>query len=272
MRSPKSRKQNVPTEFMEITGLGDVQTVYLGRRAGRWGCLVVTIVTTVAGCLVLVGGGTLMLLGTRGIGPITPDQTLRSYMFPLLVLAAVVVLIGLILALVTYNNWSRSAVIYMDGFALSSRSGVDTFRWENITRFTIKDVRRGARRVVHKYTFQDSTGKTTTLDNHYRQVQALATQIQEHIFPYLFQLAYDQYQAGSKVDFGAAKVSLASGFDLGNKNYAWKKLAALDVEEGKLRPVLTAEAEVPISAGTPVDKIVNLTVLVALVQNILEEQ
>jgi hypothetical protein len=224
----------IPEAFSEVFGLGVPVAVYSVKKSSRWGMFVIML-------LLCTGSGVALLWGaynayTRYLR-YGPAIVVSSLTVPWIV-AGVLFFVALMLAWSVFNNWKKAAVVYQNGLAYRDRKGMRAWRWDEfgsmtsaVTKHYTNGIYTGT---THTYTLTKRNGESFKLNDTITEVEKLANEIRQHIFPLLYDLYAQAYNQGQALIFGPVKLSKAEGIRIGKKVYAWNEIEQVAIQKGIL--------------------------------------
>jgi hypothetical protein len=224
----------VPNAFSDVFGLGTPLTVYPAKKTSRWGALLFAL-------LLFAGSGVALLWGaynayTRSM-QFGPAVAIPSLTVPWIA-AAVLFLIALIVALVAFSNWRKVAVVYQSGMAYRDRKGLRAWRWDEFGSMTSAVTKHYTNGVYtgtsHLYTLVKKDGERFAVNDTIAQVENLAAEIRQNIFPLLYEKFAQSYNQGQTCQFGPVQLSKASGIKVGKKAYSWDQVEQVAIQKGVL--------------------------------------
>ena len=224
----------IPDAFSEVFGLGAPKGVYPARKGSRLGALIVM-------CLLFAGTGVALLWGAYNaydrylkFGPAIVISSLTGPW----ILAGILFFIGLIIAWNAYSNWKKAAVVYQNGVAYRDRKGLRTWRWDEIGSLTSAVTKNYTNGIytgtTHFYTLIKRDGEKFVINDSIAQVEDLAAEIRQNIFPLLYDVYAQAYNEGKNCTFGPVKLNKAGGIQVGKKVYPWDEIEQVAIQKGTL--------------------------------------
>ena len=237
------------------------------KKWNRWGNLVFCLVLLAGALLVLLFGIYITYLAYEQHGPAMIDDKLPVP----LVIAFFLVALGLLAGWSAYANWNKGALVYERGFAYNDRKGLQIWHWEDvvsmrsaITRHYTNGIYTGT---THIYTLFNRQNQRLVLSDSLGKVEELAKMIDESIFPLLYKLAADQYNAGQTIVFGPVAIS-KTGITIGRKTYPWSDVKEVSIHRGVLK-VSRKEGGWFSGASAAASSIPNLGVLLTIIHQVV---
>ena len=263
---------DIPSHFASIINFGGLKGVYPVKKMSKWGSLTGMLV-----CFAIVGGlglwaawNAYSLYAKSGVAVLQRD--FGDQVLPMLIICVIFALAGLAFGWSAFNNWKKSAALYRNGFAYRDRKGMKAWRLEDVAGLTA-DVTKHYRNGIytgttHVYTLWNRQGEKMTLNDTIQDVEELATQIREGVYPHIYGAAAQSYNAGRAVKFGPVTISKENGIEIKNKSYPWDEVKEVRVEKGYLK-VAQKDGGWFSGASTPVSVIPNLDVLLSMIDQIV---
>jgi len=205
----------------EYKGRGSLSLVLVGL-AVFWGLV---------GLGLLVGG----LLASRS------DKSLLCLVPPGVLLVGV--------AAWAVNEWRRKhnlrALVFADGLVHVQGGRVNVFRWDEITEVyqSMQKTTRYGRSVQTIYTIKDAKGKKSVLTGELVGIRALGETIQREVTARLLPRYWQDYEAGSTLQFGKLGVS-KGGLSKGKEVLPWDQIGRVKFDWGSIS-VKRGEAWIP---------------------------
>ena len=136
------------------------------------------------------------------------------------------VCIGMLAGWITYVNWNKGVVVYERGFAYSDRKGLQIWRWEEVASMTSAITRHYTNGIYPVqpivYTlYQSPESHAWSCPIRSARLSNWRKDIDENIFPLLYEPAADQYNPGQTLIFGPVTIS-KTGITIGKKTYPWR--------------------------------------------------
>ena len=255
---------HIPAAFDSVNGLGGLLGYYPARKANRWGNLVVCLLLLAGAVLVFLYGLYSGFLGYQLHGPAVIGVKTTA---PLLI-AVLLSILGLLAGRGAYVNWRKGVAVYERGFACRDRTGLQTWRWDEILTMTSAVTRHYTNGIytgtTHRYTLLDRQNQRLKLVDTIGRVEDLAKVIDTNIFPRLYPRAVDQYNAGELLLFGPVTIS-KQGMTIGKKTYPWGEVKQVSIHHGTLR-VTRKEGGRSSGGRAAASAIPNIHVLLAIIQ------
>jgi len=222
----------IPDSFKNVLGLGKPKQVYPVRKSTKWG-------NVIGAVLLLVGGGVVLLWGVwetytrwQANGPAVIVKTITTP----LIISGFAFLFGLLLAWNAYSSWKKAAVLYENGFAYQDRKGLHTARWDEVSSMTAAVTRHYTNGVytgtTHVYTIFKKDSTKIILNDSIQKVEEVASTIRGGVYPLLYQLYAQSYNAGKPVSFGPVVLSKIDGIQIGKKSYPWDQVSKVSIHQG----------------------------------------
>jgi hypothetical protein len=161
--------------------------------------------------------------------------------------------------------------VYERGFACRDRTGLQTWRWDDILTMTSAVTRHYHTGIyagtTHVYTLLDRRNQRLKLVDAIDRVEDLAKVIDTNIFPRLYPRAVDKYNAGELLPFGPVAIS-KQGMTIGKKTYPWGEVKQVSIHHGILK--VTRKEGGRFSGGrAAASAIPNIHVLLAIIQQVV---
>ena len=257
----------IPAVFNTASGLGGLLGYYPVRKANRWGNLVVCLILLAGAVLVFLYGIYSSFLAYQLHGPAVIGDKITA---PVLI-AVLLSGLGLLAGWGAYVNWRKGVVVYERGFAYRDRTGLQTWRWDDILTMTSAITRHYHNGIytgtTHIYTLLNRQNQKLKLVDSIGKVEDLAKTIDTNIFPLLYPRAVDQYNAGEMLAFGPLAIS-KQGITIGEKTYPWGAVKEVSIHHGILK-VTKKEGGWFSGARAAASVIPNLRVLLAIIQQVV---
>ena len=257
----------IPPVFNTASGLGGLLGYYPVRKANRWGNLVVCLILLAGAVLVFLYGIYSSFLAYQLHGPAVIGDKITA---PVLI-AVLLSGLGLLAGWGAYVNWRKGVVVYERGFAYRDRTGLQTWRWDDILTMTSAITRHYHNGIytgtTHIYTLLNRQNQKLKLVDSIGKVEDLAKTIDTNIFPLLYPRAVDQYNAGEMLAFGPLAIS-KQGITIGEKTYPWGAVKEVSIHHGILK-VTKKEGGWFTGARASASVIPNLRVLLAIIQQVV---
>jgi exonuclease I len=120
---------------------------------------------------------------------------------------------------------------------------------------------------THVYTLFNRQNQRLVLSDSFGKVEELAKLIDESIFPRLYKLAADQYNAGQAIISGPVEISKA-GITISRKTYPWSDVKEVSIHRGILK-VSRKEGGWFSGASASASSIPNLGVLLTIIHQVV---
>ena len=257
----------IPETFTSVTGLGAPRAYYPSKNWNRWGNLVICLVILIAAALVLLYGVYETYAAYQQNGPAMIDDKLPVP----LVIAFLMAGFGVLAGWGAYANWKKGALICEGGFAYNDRKGLQVWSWEGvvsmrsaITRHYTNGIYTGT---THVYTLFNRQNQRLVLSDTIKKVEDLANQIDENIFPRLYELAAGQYNSGQTIISGPVAIS-KEGITLSRKTYPWADVKEVSIHRGVLK-VSRKEGGWFSGASASAGSIPNLRVMLTIIHQVV---
>jgi hypothetical protein len=224
----------IPDVFSEVFGLGAPKALYPAKKGSRWGALMVMLILFLGSGVALLWGAYNAYTRYLKFGPAIVVSSLTGPW----ILAGVLFLIGLVVSWNAFSNWKKAAVVYQHGVAYRDRKGLYAWRWDEfgslasaVTKHYTNGIYTGT---THIYTLINRDGEKFVLNDTIANVEELAAEIRQNIFPLLYDIYAEAYNDGKTCTFGPVKLNKTGGIQVGKKNYHWDEVEQVAMQEGKL--------------------------------------
>jgi len=225
---------HVPEAFSDVFSLGAPVAVYPAKKTSRWGSFLFMLIFFAGAGAALLWGAYNAYVRYLKFGPAI---VIPSLTFPW-ILAAALFVIALVVAWNAYNNWKKTAVLYQNGLAYRDRQGLRVWRWDefnsmtsNVTKHYTNGIYTGT---THVYKLANKNGERFSVNDTITNVEGLATDIRQNIFPLLYEEYARAYNQGQACWFGSVKLSKEMGIQVGNKEYPWDQVEQVSIQRGVL--------------------------------------
>ena len=218
----------------KVVGLGAPRRYFPVKNLVRVGSLVTSLILSAGSVLVILSGfySAYLVYQKHGLVMIEPRLTVP------VIIALIMLLLALAAGWSAYANWSKGVALYERGFAICNRRGFQQWRWEHITSMTAAVTRHYTLGIysatTHVYTLLDRKNQRLMLNDIYVDVEELAKAIQDAIFPFLYERAAQQFNAGQMLTFGPALISKKE-LQIGKKVYPWNEVRQVSIRQGILK-------------------------------------
>jgi len=226
-------QSNMPDQFVNLYGLGSLQAIYPVGVSNRWVSAIVGVFMLVAGGLVAVYGLFDSSLQVAKYGPVMFSKTIIGPA----IIAAFLVLFGILAAWNAFQNWKKSVAVYQSGLAYADNGGVQIWNWAEvewlytaITRHYRNGFYTGT---TYTYTLQKSNGSKLRLDNKFKQIEALGRFINQKVAPFQYERLLQQIRNGQTAVLGQISISI-NGLTLNKKSYAWSDVENIGIKNGMI--------------------------------------
>jgi hypothetical protein len=217
-----------------VIGMGAPKRYFPVRNMNRAGSLVISFILLGGSVLVFLYGLYVTYAAYQQHGPVMIDEKLTV---PALI-AFILFLLGLAAGWTAYVNWNKGAAVYEHGFAVRDRHGVQTWRWEDVVSLTAAVTRHYTNGIytgtTHVYKLLNRQDQRLVLSDIYAKVEELAKDIQEGIYPILYNRAAQQYNTGERLVFGPVAIS-KGGIEMGKKTFPWTEVRQVSIQRGILK-------------------------------------
>jgi len=226
--SPPSQ---VPDQFANVYGLGNLQTIYPVGVSNRWVSAIFGVLLIVAAGLVTIYGLYITSVQVTRYGPV---MLWKSIITPLIIAAALFG-IGVLAAINAYRNWNTSAAVYENGLAYCDNGGLQTWPWHEIEWFTsaiTKHYRNGIYTgTTYLYTLQKADGSKLLLNNRFKKIEELGRFINQKVAPLQYEKLRQQLRSGQSVRLGQVSIDQQS-LTINKKSYAWNEIDSVGIRNG----------------------------------------
>lgn len=255
---------NTPQDSPQIFGYGAIKNTYPVRKATKWSSAILAIVFLLGAVIVFGFGAIDTFTRWQKYGSAIIWKTISG---PLLI-TAVLFILGVLLAWLAFTNSKKQVVIYDQGFSYQNHRGITTCRWEEVdnllaavTRHYTNGIYTGT---THVYTIQKGDGKKIVINDTITNVEIIATQIKQGIYPVLYQKNAQAYNSGKHLVFGPITLSKVEGVIIGKKQFPWDQIAQVRINKGSLNFAKKGGGWFS-GATAPVSAIPNLEVLLSII-------
>jgi len=258
----------VPEQFASVYGLGTPLNVYPVSASNRW-------VSAIFGVILIGGAGLAVIYGLYDasvqVAKYGPVMFSKAIAFPF-ILAAFMLLFGILATVNAFLSWNKSVVVYEKGFAYSDNKGIQTWGWQEVEWFYIaitKHYRNGIYTgTTHLYTLQKPDGSRLKLDNKFKQIDVLGKLVGQKVAPYQYDRLLQKLRSGQTVLLGTIAISKDS-IAVGKKNYPWNEVEQVGIQKGYVSIKKKGGGWFS-GASSPVSAIPNLDALFAVVNQIVK--
>ena len=257
----------IPATFNSIIGLGAPRGYFSVKGWNRWGNLVFFFILLAGALLVFLFGIYDTYMATRQHGPAMIDDKLTIPLGFAFILFA----FGFLAGWGAYANWNKGVAAYERGFAYNDRKGIQTWRWEELVSMTSAITRHYTIGIytgtTHIYRLYNRQNQRLVLSDSITNVEQLAKEIEENIFPLLYAHAAGQYNSGQAMVFGPVAIS-KSEITIDKKAYPWTDVKEVSIHRGILK-VSRKEGGWFSGASAAASVIPNLRVLLTIIQQVV---
>ncbi len=219
------RKTRSP--FKAVTGLGQLQKVYARSASGSWLLAILGVALAGAGLALAALTAT-----AEQHGLVAPDQTV-----PMLILAAMLFLMGVVALAGTWFAWTATAALYEQGVALNTGHEVLQAAWTDITAVYVRVVRQPGLLVMkttHLYTVETEGGDTLLFDDRVGdEVAKLGNVIQLAVANTHFARYWDTYMRGQQVKFGPLALDRQKLL-VNDQELPWSVIRSVKIDRGSV--------------------------------------
>jgi hypothetical protein len=205
-------------------------------------------------------------------GPALFETRLGDEILPPFFIGVFFGFVGVLLVWNAYANWQKGAALYKNGFAYRDRKGVQAWTFAQVTGMTSAVTKRYTNGIysgtTHVYTLWNKENKKLVLNDALADVEDLANQVRQGIFPHLYQQAADTYNTGQPVQFGKLVISKANGIQFGKKSYPWDAIKEVTIQRGYLQ-IAKKDGGWFSGVNVAVSGIPNLEVFLSMVDQII---
>ena len=258
---------HIPVAFLPVIGLGVPRDYFPVKNWHRWGNLALFSLLLIGATLVFIYGVYTTFVATVQHGPAMIDDKLLGP----LVIAFILFALGLLAGWGAYAHWNKGVASYERGFAYNDWKGIQIWRWEDvvlmksaITRHYTNWIYTGT---THVYTLYNRQNQRLVLSDSFENVEELAKNIDQNIFPLLYAHAADQYNTGQSVIFGLVAIS-KTGIVIGKKTYPWTDVKEVSIRRGILK-VFKKDGGWFSGASASASVIPNLRVLLTIIRQVV---
>lgn len=257
----------IPEAFISVTGLGARRAYFTIKNWNRWGSLVISLILVTGSVLVFLFGIYTTYLAYQRHGAAMIDDKLPGP----LVIAFLLFALGMLAGWGAYANWNKGVAVCERGFALNNRKSLQVWRWEDVVSMRSAITRRYTYGIytgtTHIYTLYNRQNQRLVLSDSLSSVEELANLIDQSIFPLLYEVAANQYNAGQEIFFGPVAISKA-GITISKKTYPWKDVKEVSIHRGILK-VSRKEGGLFSGASASTAAIPNLRVLLTIIHQVV---
>jgi hypothetical protein len=258
----------VPEQFESVYGLGTPLGIYPVGVANRW-------VSAIFGVILIGGAGLAAIYGmydtsvqVAKYGPVMFSKTI----IPPLIIAALMLLFGILAAVNALLNWNKSAVVYEKGLAYSDNKGIQSWGWHEVEWFYVAITKHYHNGIytgtTHLYTLQKLDGSRLRLDNKFKQIEALGRFVSQKVAPYQYDRLLQKLRSGQTVQLGPIAIN-KDGIAVGKKSYPWNEVEQVSIQKGYVSIKKRAGGWFS-GASAPVAAIPNLDAFFAVVNQIVK--
>ena len=259
---------HIPDQFASVSGLGTLQTIYPVAASNRWISAIGGVILVGAGGLAVVYGLYDTSVQVAKYGPVMFGKTIVAP----LIIAAFLLLFGLLAVFNAYQSWNKSAAIYEKGLAYCDNSGVQTWTWPDvewlycaITKHYTNGIYTGT---TYVYTLHKADGSKIRLDNKFKNIETLGRTINQKAAPIQYERLLQQLRNGQSVKLGEVTIS-KENLTISKKTFAWNEIASVGINKGFVN--IKKKDGGWFSGGTAaVANIPNLDALLAVIDQIVK--
>jgi hypothetical protein len=268
----KMQSQNppaqIPEQFASVYGLGTPLGVYPTGAVNRWVSAILGVILIGAGALVALYGVYDTMMQVAKYGPVMFSKTIT---FPLII-AALLLLVGVLAAVTAFQNWNKAVVAYEKGLAYYDNKGLQTWGWHEVERFYIAITKHYTNGIytstTHLYTLQKADGSRLKLDDKLKKIEALGQLTGQKVASYQYDRLLQMLRSGQTVQLGPVALSKES-ISVSKKNYTWDEVEQIGIQKGYLSVKKKGGGWFS-GASAPVSAIPNLDALFAVVNQVVK--
>jgi hypothetical protein len=136
---------------------------------------------------------------------------------------------------------SLRVTLHSDGMTYRSLFGEKEMRWDALERFGYEAIKRSVNFIpvgtYYLFRLKDSEGRKLRIGNRIEHPAKLGEKLIEMTYPALFQKVSDQFTTGQEVDFGAIRLTRASGIKVkklfGYNEIPWDQVVGCAIRQGE---------------------------------------
>ncbi len=151
-----------------------------------------------------------------------------------------------------------------------TRKGLRAWRWEEVQAISSAITRHYSIGILtgtsHVYKVFNRQTQRVVFTDALINVARLGDEIEQNIYPILYDRASSLYNAGQQLHFGPVMISKA-GITVGRRSYLWSDVQEIAIRKGILK-VSKTDGGWFNGAGAPTSKIPNLRVLLSILQQV----
>jgi hypothetical protein len=258
----------VPEQFQSVYGLGTPLTVYPVAASNRWISAIFGVILIGGAALVAIYGAYDTYMQVTKYGPVMLSKTIIAP----LIIAAVMLLLGILAAVNAFRSWNKSVVVYEKGLAYSDNNGVQTWGWQEVEWFFVAITKHYHNGIytgtTYLYTLQKADGSRLKLDNKFKKIESLGQFVGQKVAPFQYDRITQKLRSGQTVALGPIAISKDS-IAIGKKNYLWTEVEQVGIQKGYVSIKKKAGGWFS-GATTPVSAIPNLDAFFAVVNQIVK--
>ena len=258
----------VPEHFESVYGLGTPLDVYPVGAANRW-------VSAIFGVILIGGAGLAAIYGmydasvqVAKYGPVMFSKAIA----PPLIIAALLLLFGILAAVNAFLNWNKSVVVYEKGLAYSDNKGIQAWGWHEVEWFYVAITKHYHNGIytgtTYLYTLQKADGSRLKLDNKFKRIEVLGRVVGQKVAPYQYDRLLQKLRSGQTVLLGPIAINKDS-IAMGKKSYPWDEVDQMGIQKGYVSIKKRGGGWFS-GASAPVSAIPNLDALIAIVNQIVK--
>ena len=258
----------VPEQFESVYGLGTPLGVYSVGAANRWVSAIFGVILVGGAGLAAIYGMFDMYVQVAQYGSVMLSKTI----VPPLIIAALMLLFGLLTAFNAYLNWNKSVVVYEKGLAYSDNKGIQSWGWHEvewyyvaITKHYYNGIYTGT---TYLYTLQKVDGSRLKLDNKFKQIEALGRFVGQKVAPYQYDRLLQKLRNGETVQLGPIAINKDS-IAMRKKTYSWDEVEQVGIQKGYVS-IKKRDGRWFSGASAPVAAIPNLDAFFGIVNQIVK--
>jgi hypothetical protein len=188
-----------------------------------------------------------------------------------LIIAFVLFLLSLVGVWSTYTGWKRGVGVYERGMAVRNHKGITMWPWADIVSLTAAVTRHYTNGIytgtTHVYTIFNRKQEKLVLNDVFKNVDQLADEIAQKIFPLLYEPASEKFNTGQSLDFGPILIS-KTGLQIGKKTFAWAEVKDVSLQRGELK-ISRRDGGWFSGASVSAANIPNLPVLLVIIKQVV---
>jgi hypothetical protein len=258
----------VPEQFASVYGLGIPLDVYPVGAVNRW-------VSAIFGVILIGGAGLAAIYGmydaavqVAKYGPVMFSKTI----VPPLIIAALMLLFGILAAVNAFLNWNKSVVVYDKGLAYSDNKGIQTWGWHEVELFYVAITKHYHSGIytgtTYLYTLQKADGVRLKFDNKFKKIESLGQFVGQKVASYQYDRLLQKLRSGQMVQLGPIAIN-KDAISVEKKAYPWGEVELVGIQKGYMSIKKKGGGWFS-GASTPVSAIPNLDALFAVVDQIVK--